>query len=228
MLKKGKSRMLSAILVLAAFFAAGYFYSNFRNSPKPLTSTSKTTTGVAESGSPVGTESALTKYYPLQKGNYWEYEGIKREQLNAKDIETSNVKRRIEVLDVQETEEGTIVSRDSGSDYLIKGNNVFSRESWGDELRLPFPLYVGQKWGDEDSIRFRDDNFYMGYVEEKLSKTILGKKYDECFKITNKVISAPTAYEIFCYGIGYVEGFYEHKGTVDERKNELTGTNVGN
>ena len=80
------------------------------------------------------TESVLTKYYPLRKGNYWEYEGTQREQLNAKDIEASNVKKKVEVLDIIETEAGAVVSIDGESDYLIKGNNVYSRESWGDEL----------------------------------------------------------------------------------------------
>lgn len=210
-----KNIILIAILTLSAFLIG------FSLKPKD-----ESVIDVAPPAVTQPTENKVDKYFPLRKGNYWEYEGINKETQPGGAIETANVKRKVEVIDVQETEEGTVVSLDGGSDYLIKGNDVYSRQSRGDELRLPFPLYVGQKWGYEDSIRFRDDNFYMSYVEEKLSKTILGKKYDECFKITDKVISAPTAYEIFCYGIGFVEYSYEHKGTVDERNSRLVNTNV--
>jgi hypothetical protein len=226
MLKQSKSTInfpiLLLLLAVPASFVAGY---SLANRQEPTKHASLKVSDLTNNNQ-LNTENVFTKYYPLQKGNYWEYEGIKKETQPGGAIETANTKGKVEVIDVQETEEGTVVSLDDGSDYLIKGNDVYSRTSRGDELRLPFPLYVGQKWGYEDSIRFRDDNFYMVYVEEKLSKTILGKKYDECFKITDKVISAPTAYQIFCYGIGYVESFYEHKGTVDERNSQLVNTNV--
>lgn len=214
-MQNSKNIMLLVIFIILSFFIG------FGLKPK-----SKSVIDVAPLAVIQPTENKVDKYFPLRKGNFWEYEGIEKEMQPGGAIETANVKKKVEVIDVQETEAGTVVSLDGESDYLIKGNDVYSRESWGDELRLPFPLYVGQKWGYEDSIRFRDDNFYMSYVEEKLSKTILGKKYDECFKITDKVISAPTAYEIFCYGIGYVENFYEHHGTVEEWKYGLTNTNV--
>lgn len=227
MLKQSKSKKFLFLLVLATFFAAGYFYSNFRNTFKASTSTLKTATEpVPESKSPQSnTYSVLVKYYPLQKGNYWEYEGTQREQLNAKDIETSKVEKKVEVLDIQETEEGIVVSLDGESDYLIKGNDVYSRESWGDNLRFPFPLYVGQKWGDEESLRYRDDNAYVWRVEEKFSKQVLGKDYGECFKIGYKS-NPDTSFYIFCYGLGIVEYEYKHNGTVLEWNYRLVKTNV--
>lgn len=216
-------------LLIALIFVLGLVF--WRTSVKKFVKVSppEKTTSQVETVNEDNTSSVIEnigKYFPLKIGNYWEYEGIKKEEQPGGAIETANVKNRVEVVDVKESDDGTIVSLDGGSDYLINGNDVYSRQSWGDELVLQFPLYVGQKWGSEDSIRFRDDNFYIWYVEEKLSKTILGQKYDECFKITDKVISAPTAYEIFCYGIGYVENFYEHHGTIDEWKYRLVKTNV--
>lgn len=225
MLKQGKLKILFTFLILAAFFAAGYFYSNFRKLSKPSILPLKIATEpVPESKSPQSnTDSVLAKYYPLQKGNYWEYEGTQREQLNAKHIKTSNVKKRVEVLDIQETEEGIVVSLDGESDYLIKGNDVYSRQSWGDELRLSFPLYVGQKWGDEDSLRYRDDDAYVWRVAEKFSRQVLGKDYDECFKISYKS-NSDSSYYIFCYGLGIVGYDYKHNGTVLEWNYQLVDT----
>ncbi len=220
MLEQKKPKKLISLLVLAFFFAAGYFYSGFRNSPKPSISALKTMTEDTHA------ESVLTKYYPLQKGNYWEYEGEKREDQGGGQVVTERVTRKVEVLDTIATPDGIEVKLDGESNHLIKGNNVYSRQSWGDELVLQFPLYVGQKWGDEDSLRYRDDNSYVWYVEEKFSKLVLGKNYDECFKISYKT-NPDSSYFVFCYGLGVVEDAYKHNGTVLEWNSKLTGTNVG-
>lgn len=207
-------------IILIVIFAILVFLIGFSLKPK-----SKSIVDVAQPAVVQPIENKVDKYFPLRKGNFWEYEGTKREQLNAKDIETSNVKKKVEVLGIKETEEGIIVSLDGESDYLIKGNDVYSRESWGDELRFSFPLYVGQKWGDEESLRYRDDDAYVWRVEEKFSRQVLGKNYDECFKISYKS-NPDTSFYIFCYGLGIVEYDYKHNGTVSEWNHRLVKTNV--
>lgn len=205
-------------------FAGSYFYLNLKDPRISSTLTPKTVTETTpESENPAS--NVLTNYFPLKKGNYWEYEGIKREQLNAENIETSNVKKKVEVIDVQKTDGGIIVSLEGEPDYLIKGNNVYSRESWGDELILQFPLHAGQKLEDDDSLQYRDDDFYVWHVEEKLSKTVLGRQYDECFKISYKTLP-DTSYYVFCYGMGIVEEGYKHNGTVLELNYKLINSYI--
>lgn len=161
----------------------------------------------------------IDKYFPIQKGDYWMYEGIKREEMEDGRVETNKVQKRVEVLEIHDTTDGKLVVL-GGSEpakYLIKDNSIDFHAELPPEAKIvwTFPLYVGQKFGSEDNLRSRDDGFYVEQVEEKLSKEVLGKKYNECFKVSYKGIP-DTSYKIFCYGLGIVEEGYKHNGTVLE------------
>lgn len=174
-------------------------------------------------------EPLIDKYFPIQKGNFWEYEGIRREDVGSGKIETNNIKKRVEVVDIQETPEGKLVTLDNPetSKIFIKDNMIDFDPDWPSEDKAiwTFPLYVGEKFGNEDEIRYRDDGFYVWEVEEKLSREVLGKKYDECFRIASKGVP-DTSYKVFCYGLGIVEEGYKHNGTILEWNYKLISSNI--
>lgn len=167
----------------------------------------------------------IDKYFPIQKGNFWEYEGIKREDVGGGKIETSNFKKRVEIVDIQETSDGKLVTLGGSepSKILIKDNSIDFNPDITPEAKFiwAFPLYVGQKFGNEEDLRNRDDNLYIELVEEKITKEVKGKKYDECFKVSYKGIP-DTSYKVFCYGLGIAEEGYKHNGTFLEWTYKLT------
>ena len=73
-------------------------------------------------------------------------------------------------------------------------------------------------------MRYREDDSYIWHVEEKLSKNVLGKQYDECFKISYRT-NPDTSFYVFCYDLGIVEKGYKHNGTVLEWDYKLTDIN---
>lgn len=170
----------------------------------------------------------IDKYFPIQKGDFWEYEGIKREDVGSGKIETSNIKKRVEVVDIQEISDGKLITLGGleSSKILIKDSTIDFNPDIASKAKFvwTFPLYVGQKFGSEEDLRNREDNFYLELVEEKITKEIMGKKYDECFKVTYKGLP-DTSYKVFCYGLGIVEEGYKHNGTVLEWDYKLTSSN---
>lgn len=170
----------------------------------------------------------IDKYFPIQKGSLWEYEGVKREDVGNGKIETSNFKKRVEVVDIQENSDGNLVTLGGSepSKILIKDNSIDFNPDIAPEAKFvwTFPLYVGQKFGSEENLRNREDNLYVELVGEKITKEIMGKKYDECFKVTYKGLP-DTSYKVFCYGLGIVEEGYKHNGTVLEWNYKLVAFN---
>lgn len=184
-------------------------------------------TGEIKEGKNDYSSAYIDKYFPIQKGDYWVYQGIKREEMEGGEVNTSNVQKRVEVLDIQDIPDGQLVVL-GGSEplkYFIRDNTIDFDPDKPKEAKftLKLPLSVGQKWGDEEFLK-RDDGFYIYQVEEKLSKDILGKKYDDCFRITYKT-NADLDYRVFCYGLGIVEEGYKHNGTILEWDFKLTSSN---
>lgn len=166
---------------------------------------------------------AINEYFPINVGNFWEYEGVKEEQVAGGTTERSTVKNRIEIVDVTENDNGVVIKLASGSTYMAKGTTIdFETDSTEtDRFALTFPLSVGQKWGDQVYLTNRTDGFYVWEVEAKAPQEILGKHYDECYRIALKVLSG-TDYKIFCYGLGVVEEGYTHNGTILKETYKLT------
>lgn len=173
-------------------------------------------------------DSFIGEYLNIQKGDYWLYEGTKTEQVENGKILSNRIQKRIEVLDIQNTSEGKLIILE-GTDspnYLVQDDTLDfePNDSSKDKFVLSFPLYVGQKWGDEESLRNRDDEFYVWHVEEKFSENILNKEYNECFKISFKTLP-DTDYRIFCYGLGIIAEGYEHNGTILKWNYKLIDSN---
>lgn len=170
----------------------------------------------------------MDNYFPIQKGDYWIYEGIKKEETEDGKVETNNVQKRIEVLEIQDISDGRLIvlGGSEPTNYLIKDNTIDLNPDLPLEAKFvwTFPLYVGQKFGSEEDLRNSDDNFYIELVEEKITKEILGKKYDDCFRVTSKT-NADSEYKVFCYGLGIIEEGYKHNGTVLEWNYRLTSSN---
>lgn len=167
----------------------------------------------------------IDKYFPIQKGDYRVYEGIRKEEMENGEVKTSNIQKRVEILDIQDTSGSRLIVL-GGSEptkYLFKDNTIDFNPDLPSEAKFvwTFPLYVGQRFGSEEDLRNRDDNLYIELVEEKIIREVMGKKYDECFKVTYKGIS-DISYKIFCYELGIVEEGYKHNGTVLEWTYELT------
>lgn len=166
----------------------------------------------------------LASYFPIKKGSVWEYKGTKKEQVEGK-IETSDTQKKVEVNDIATgTEINTLSVTGDGQveSWVVTDNKIdFKPNSTQDKFILTFPLYVGQKWGDEEQLRNRNDGYYVWEVEQKLSQVVLGKNYDECFRIALKMLTG-TEYKIFCYGIGIVEEGYKHNGSLLEEISKLT------
>lgn len=174
----------------------------------------------------ISDNNSIDKYFPIQRGNYWYYEGTKKEDVGGGKIKTSNIQRRVEVLDVQNAKEGKLVTLGgfAPDQYLIKDNTIDFDPDKPSETKfiLEFPLKVGDKWGDEDYLK-RDDGLYIYRVEEDISKEFSGKRHD-CFKITYKT-NADYDYRVFCYDIGIIEEGYKHNGTILEWSYRLTSSN---
>jgi len=162
---------------------------------------------------------SVSNYFPVEEGQFWQYQGTNKEEQVGGKVETSKVSKRIEISQIT-TEPGaeiiSVLNNKEVQKWVIKDNAIdFEPDEAEDKFILKFPLYVGQKWGDEESLRYRDDGYYVWEVEKKLTQEILGKKYDECFRIAFKTLPDMT-YQIFCYGIGIPEEGYKHNGTVLE------------
>ena len=203
--------MKRTLLFVLLGIVIGYAFSYLKPQQKPL-QRAKETTGIEN-------------YFPVKEGSFWEYKGTKKEQQVDGKIETSEIDKRVEVNSVTtETEANTLSITNDGQaeKWLVSGNSIdFEPDEPQDKFILSFPLYIGQKWGDEIQLRNRDDGYYTWEVEQKLPQEVLGKKYNDCFRIAFKTLSG-TSYKIFCYGIGVVEEGYKHNGTILEEVYKLT------
>lgn len=169
------------------------------------------------------TSSDVQFYFPIKYNSFWTYDGVRKELVEG-NIETTEIKKYIEVVNYQYMENGSIdIKLGDGSNYVIRGNTIDfeSKSTEFDKFTLTFPLSVGRRWGDEDYLRSRNDGYYVWEVEEKFSQEVLGKKYDECFRVALKMLTG-TEYRTFCYGIGIVEEGYKHNGSLLEETYKLT------
>lgn len=211
---------MKLVLIVVIFFILGAFFIYNINRPQP--NLAKNDKAVAPFGG------SIDKYFPIQKGDYWVYEGTKKEDIGNGEVKTNSIDKRVEVSDIQDTSDGQMIILVGSelSKYSITGNVIdFDPDNKSPEAKfiLKIPLEIGQKWGDKDHLG-RDDGLYIYQVEEKLSKEILGKRYEDCFKITYRT-NADSDYKVFCYGIGIVEEGYKHNGTVLEWDYKLTSSN---
>lgn len=166
----------------------------------------------------------MENYFPIKKGSFWEYKGTKKELVEGK-IETSVINKRIEVKDITTDSEIsmiTVTNDGQNEKWSVEGNTIdFEPYESYDKFVLTFPLYIGQKWGDEIQLKNRKDGYYVWEVEEKIPQDVLGKKYDDCFRIAFKILSS-TEYRIFCYGVGTIEVGFHHNGALNEENYKLT------
>lgn len=174
-------------------------------------------------------EHTFTQFLPVKENSYWEYSGIKKEQQTNGEILTENINKKILVTKIEDFDNKTIVYlKGDNTPFMVAKNYTIDFEplkSGEDKLVLKFPLEKGARWGS--SIEFRDDGYYGWEIEQKMPMNILGKNYENCYRIAYKTLS-DTSYKIFCYGIGFVEEGYIHNGTAMEYKYELVSTNVDN
>lgn len=176
-------------------------------------------------------------YYPLVKGNRWEYEISNKEEQSGGSISATKEKEVVEVMSVRQDSMGEAFTLERRNKVDGTGKETFETETWlvrgrtiydfgggkiyEDTITYPFPFYVGQKWGDdEESLRYRDDGFYNWVVESKFPLKVLGKDYPECFRLVYNTLGS-SGYEIFCYGLGVVEEGYKHNGTFQEWERKL-------
>lgn len=166
----------------------------------------------------------LANYFPIKKGSFWEYKVTKKEQIEGK-IETSNIQKRVEVSDIvtdSRVDTLSVANDGQNENWVVRGNSIdFEPNEPQDKFVPTFPLYVGQKWGDEEQLRNRNDGFYVWEVEQKLPQEVLGKKYNDCFRIAYKTLP-DTEYKILCYRIGIVEEGYKHNSTINEEAYKIT------
>lgn len=198
-MKKGAWVKLLLFLIIASVFVAAFLYRKTQIS------------------------NSTNIYLPISIGNFWEYEGIKEEQQVGGIIEKSEIKKRIEIIDIINNDKGEIIKLADGLTYITTDHTIdFEPESTeADRFTLTFPLSIGQKWGDEVYLKSRTDGYYTWEVETKLFLDILGKRYDECYRIALKMLTG-TDYKIYCYGLGIVEEGYTHNGTVFNKIYKLT------
>ena len=172
-------------------------------------------------------ESVLTDYFPIKEGTYWQYEGTKKEQQENGEIKTKEISKKITVTKIENIENKTYVYLE-GSEvpFITVQNNTidFEPDNLGsDKFSLTFPLNVGTRWGSD--IDKRDDGYYGWEIEEKISLNILGKNYEDCYRIAYKTLP-DTSYKVFCYGLGIVEEGYTHNGTIMEYTYKIVSTNI--
>lgn len=204
LLSYAKKLYVPLSLIVIAFFLFQRFESD--NMPATVNDVEK---GLAQ----------LTEYFPVSEGSFWEYKGIKKEQQVGGEIKTTEVSKRVTVTKIEQKDGVTYINLEDGEyPYITVSKGVIDFEpNKGQETKfaLSFPLYVGKRWGDEKNLKQRNDSYYVWEVEEKLSKEVLGKAYDYCYRIAFKQLP-DTEYKVFCYGIGIVEEGYKHNGTVME------------
>lgn len=181
-------------------------------------------------------------YYPLAKGNRWEYDVSEREQQSEGSVSATKRKEVVEVMSVRQDSLGEVFTLERRNKVDRTDKETLETETWlvrgrviydfgggkisEDTITYPFPFYTGQKWGDnEDNLRYREDGFYNWKVESKFPLKVLGKDYPECFRIVYNTLGS-SAYEIFCYGLGVVEEEYKHNGTIQESVRKLVSVSL--
>ena len=174
-------------------------------------------------------ERVFTEYFPIKEGAYWKYKGIKKEQQENGEVITSDINKKIIVTKIEDLKNYTVISlEDTEYPLLIAKNYTVDFEpanNLNNKFTLTFPLEVRTRWGSD--VDKRDDGYYGWEIEEKISMDILGKNYENCYRIAYKTLSG-TSYKTFCYGIGIVEEGYTHNGTILEEKYNLVDINIVN
>src|SRR3989344_3852104 len=146
----------------------------------------------------------LDKYIPLRTGASWEYKGIKRE-IWEREVSTIDLTRDVKIMDIVPKNKGVaVLFNNLGFDFGVNDSTVYDekygvRDEWfidgnslsfghlgSGALTLNFPLAVGQRMGDVWQLESRDDGYYVWEVEEKVTREVFGKTYDDCFRIAYK------------------------------------------
>jgi len=174
-------------------------------------------------------EPVLTNYLPIKEGTFWVYEGTVREQKEGGDFRVSILKKRVTVSKIEKVDNFSVIYMEGG-DYplfIAKNNTIDFQpdENHKDKFYLTFPLEEGIKWGS--GVGHRDDGYYSWEIEKKIPRNVLGKDYEDCYRIAYKTLP-DTSYKVFCYGLGIVEEGYIHNGTILEEKYNLVDTNIIN
>ena len=171
----------------------------------------------------------LQGYLPLEKGDYWKYEGIRIEENENGKIVKTDINKEITVDKIESVGNKTYVylEKDDEPAIIIQNNTIdFEPNNLSnDKFSLTFPLKVGTRWGND--VGKRDDGYYSWEIEKKIPRNVLGKDYEDCYRISYKTLP-DTSYKVFCYGIGIVEEGYIHNGTILEDKYNLVDTNIIN
>ena len=189
------------------------------NSRKNLSVAVNNTTGLEQ----------VSDFFPISSYSFWEYKGIKKEQQVGGEITTTEITKKISVTKIERIDSITTIYLEGGDyPYITFSKGVFDFEPTGypeTKFTLPLTLYKGARWGDEETMKQRDDGYYVWEVEDLFPRDFGGKTYNNCYRIAYKQLSG-TQYKVFCQGLGIVEEGYKHNGTVLEVKYELISTNV--
>lgn len=178
------------------------------------------------------------EYYPLVVGNRWEYDGETETAQEDGTIKKGSGKKISEVVNVQTTESGKIVTlkntyfdsrgelKDTLTQTLLVNNGVVldytDKKFLGRNYLFEFPLSKGQRWGeDEEALKKNKDDLNIWKVEDKFSFEVLGKQYPDCFRLSFKVEGGIAPYKVFCYGLGVVEEGYKRNGPAMDWTNRL-------
>jgi hypothetical protein len=115
--------------------------------------------------------------------------------------------------------------QDAGKLVSTLGNSPSEEISnFGPDYVLPFR--PGETWGADPDTAPRDDNFYEWAVEGQGDITVPAGKYKGCYSIIFRTLPDHEIKDI-CPGVGLVADEYEHHGTLDEHRVELTHYSSG-
>ena len=135
--------------------------------------------------------------------------------------------------------------QDAGKLVSTLGNSPSGKISnFGPDYVLPFKS--GETWGADPDTAPRDDNFYEWAVEGQGDITVPAGKYKGCYSIIFRTLPDHEIKDIcpgvglvatrslgeyaikdICPGVGLVADEYEHHGTLDEHRVELTHYSSG-
>jgi hypothetical protein len=118
-----------------------------------------------------------------------------------------------------------VCTREDATQLVLTLGNSPSGEisNYGPDYVLPFKL--GGAWGADPDYP-RDDNFYEWAIVDQGDITVPAGKYKGCFSIIFRTLPDHEIRDI-CPGVGLVADEYEHHGTLDEHRIELTNYSRG-
>jgi len=172
----------------------------------------------------------IYKYYPLSVGNKWEYGGQEKTIISSKTIQGSSdftevvkyIKQRdstfVVSIDHCKGKQNVTFPGNCHEDLLYINGNKICDDIDCKETYLEFPLVV-QTVMDSESYKNRvemgiDDKMYVWYINNKVSLNIFGQKNSNCFEVEYFALPDEET-DIFCYGVGFVQKYYNHNGTLD-------------